>query len=247
MLIYYIDNNEFYVGNRFSYDISINLFLSPKILFDVSVKIKTPKSIHYDTLFQVFHKIDDKNISLDNIISKGDEREFMLTFRKSKLINNHIDLNMVEYTGLYSINYSKTKANAPFSKGEYIKHTEIENNFISNNFLYLFMYYDVPQNNIFNTNNVHIFLINLKSLEEFKNNYVNYYQNKSIYSLHSKILVKDIKDIPIIDVRRLENYIYDFELFTFVHYTLRYEIYKILNKKYILYYFQDGIYHIKFI
>ncbi|MCX7641037.1 MAG: hypothetical protein N2Z20_00160 [Elusimicrobiales bacterium] len=245
MLVLSLPDNEFYIGNKFSYDISLNLFLTDRILFDVLIKIKTPKSIYFDTLMQIFNKVNEN--SLSNVLSKGNEKEFMLMMKKSNMTDNHIDLNMLEYTGWYEVNYSKIKANAPFSKGKYIKQVEMENTFISNQLQYLFLYYDTPQNNIFNTNNVHILLVNRRITEEFKNNYINYYQNKSIYTLHTKIIVKDIEDIPVINIMKIHNYIFDFELFGYIHTIMRNEIYNIFNKRYILFYKQDNNFFTKII
>lgn len=245
MLIQSISDNEFYIGNRFLYDISLNLFLTDKILFDISIYIKTPKSIHYDTLLQIFNKVNEN--SLNEILSKGNEKEFITMMKKSDIINNHIDLNMLEYVGLYEVNYSKVKANAPFTRGKYIKQVEMENVFISNHLQYLFLYYDIPQNNIFNTNNVYILLINQRVADEFKNNYISYYQNKTIYSLHSKVIIKDIKDIPIINIMKLQDYIFDFNLFSYIHSVMRYDIYNIFNKKYIIFYVQNNNFNVKVI
>lgn len=224
--------SNFFIGNTFEYDFALNLLIKTDMLYDVVILINTPEEVFYDVNLQLFYNIDsivDEN-SFD-ILRKGNEKEYLSIIKKSELAENHIDLVVSDFYGNYKGSISK-KLNQPFMKMDFAK--QISNSQVINAKYYDLFYtfiFKTPQNNILNHNNVLLLLVNAYYKDRFINDgYFNSVVGKEIVYMNTFIKINDIKDVPMLKLKSIQNYIHDFNLYAFFNNQVVFNFYNVINK-----------------
>lgn len=225
--------SNFFIGNIFEYDLSLNFLIKVDMLYDLVILINTPKEVFYDVNLQLFYNLD--NVVDENsfkVLRKGNEKEYLNIVKKSELAENHLDLVAVDFYGNYKGSISK-KLNQPFMRMDFAK--QISNSQVINAKYYDLFYtliFRTPQNNILNNhNNVLLLLINAYYKDRFeKDGYLNSLIGREIVYMNTFIKVNDFKDIPLLKLKSIQNYIHDFNLYAFFNNQVLFNFYNIINK-----------------